>query len=341
MIPTCPLCGAADSTPWLSKGQWRYRSCAACSAVWLDPLPDDAWAADYYDRAYFEGGGRGGYRDYLADEAQHQANARARLALALRFGAAPPGLWIDVGCAAGYTLAEARGAGFEVCGVDVSPWARAVVRERLGLEAAASLSEVRCERRGQASVLTMFQVLEHLPAPLEALREAHACLRPGGLLVIETWDRASRAARFFGKRWQQITPPSVVWLFDRRSLEFALAQAGFGLRAMVPTAKVVSMGWAAGLLAEKAPGPLAPALARLADSRLGKLRINYRLGDLVTVAATADGNAAGRLFPSAGGVRTMSIAAMDRRITPLVPTASRRASSDRLGETIDRGWRPA
>lgn len=284
---SCALCGAADSRYWLRKGQWQYLHCAACSAVWLHPLPDDAWAAAYYDGAYFEGGGRGGYRDYLADEAQHLANARARVALASRFGATPPGLWIDVGCAAGYTLVEARNAGFQVLGVDVSPWAREVARERFGLDVAASLADMRHEQTGQASVLTMFQVLEHLPAPLAALRQARARLRPGGLLVVETWDRASLAARMFGKRWQQITPPSVAWLFDRQSLGYAMAQACFELKTIVPTSKAVSLGWVCGLLAEKAPRLLAPALSWAACSSFGKLAVNYRLGDLVTVVAIA------------------------------------------------------
>ena len=216
---------SAGSTPWLSKGEWQYRRCASCSAVWLDPLPADGWAEDFYDHAYFEGGGRGGYQDYLADEAQHKANARARIAMATRFGAAPPGLWIDVGCAAGYTLIEARDAGFKVSGIDLSPWARAAARERFGLEVLASLAQAQHLHGDRADVVSMFQVLEHLPDPILALSQARRCLRTGGLLVIETWDRASLVARLFGRHWQQITPPSVAWLFDRKSLASALSMA--------------------------------------------------------------------------------------------------------------------
>lgn len=287
MRPPCPLCGAGDSGLWLRKGDWQYRHCMNCSAVWLDPLPSLAWAEDFYDHAYFEGGDRGGYRNYLADEVQHLTNARARVELARRFGAAPPGLWVDVGCAVGYTLVQAREAGFEVRGVDVSPWARGVARQHFGLDVVASLSEVQHQRSGQASVVTIFQVLEHLPVPLGVLQQARACLRPDGLLVIETWDRASLAARLFGKRWQQITPPSVAWLFDRKSLGYALAQAGFELSTIISTSKAVSVSWACGLLAEKVPRRISPMLSRLADSSIGKSSMTYRLGDLVTVVARA------------------------------------------------------
>lgn len=295
MSIACPLCGIASTTTWLRRGDWQYRHCSACSAVWLDPLPTDAWAKQFYDRGYFEGGGRGGYRDYLADEVQHQANARARVALVRRHGAAPPGLWIDVGCAAGYTLVEARDAGFQVSGVDLSPWAE-LAHTRFGLELFAMLAQAQQVHANRAAVVSFFQVLEHMPDPLLALRQARGCLRVGGLLVIETWDRSSLAARLFGRHWQQITPPSVAWLFDRKSITAALTRAGFETRAIRATAKVVSIGWACGLLADKLPGFLAPMLSRIASSRLGRVEMNYRLGDLVTVIAvarsTCSGNAA-------------------------------------------------
>ena len=287
MPPACALCGNDASAPWLRKGAWQYRLCISCSAVWLDPLPTDAWAEQFYDHGYFEGGGRGGYRDYLADEAQHQANARARIALARQYGAGPPGLWIDIGCAAGYTLAAARDAGFEICGVDLSPWAREVARKRFGLHVLSSLAQARQAHDERADVVSMFQVLEHMSDPLAALTQARGCLRAGGMLVIETWDRASLVARLFGRHWQQITPPSVAWLLDRKSINSALLRAGFETRDILATSKVVSAGWISGVLADKFPRSFAPVLARIARSRLGRVEMSYRLGDLVTVIGLA------------------------------------------------------
>lgn len=287
MSGRCGICGSNRSAPWRDCGAWRYRACAGCTAIWLDPLPADNWAETFYDRGYFAGGGRGGYIDYLADELQHRSNARSRVALARRFGAAPPGAWLDVGCATGFTLDEAHAAGFAVLGVELSAWARGVASERFGLNVVPTLDEARRALPHGSDVVSLFQVLEHLRDPLAALRDARACLRPNGLIIIETWDRSSLVARFLGRYWHQITPPSVLWLLDRKSLTLALERAGFRPLAIVHAVKKVSVGWVLGVLAEKSPRFLGPALRALARSGLQRLEIPYGLGDLVFVVAAA------------------------------------------------------
>ena len=287
MSPTCRICSSSRSTPWWHHGGWWYRQCAACSAVWLDPLPGNGWAEIFYDQGYFVGGGRGGYDDYLAGEPQHRSNARARLGIARRFGATAPALWVDFGCSVGFALDETRRAGFTVLGIEASHWARGLARERFGLPVHPTLADAQPGISGKAAVVSMFQVLEHLPDPIAALTEVHACMRPGGLLLIETWDRGSFVARLFGRHWQQITPPSVLWLFDRKCLASALEDTGFRVTAILRTSKRLSLGWGLGLLAEKVPRFLAPAIRFLERSPLSRIGVTYRMGDLVTIVAVA------------------------------------------------------
>lgn len=288
MPAPCGICGSEKSAPWLERGGWSYRCCAECSAVWLDPLPAESWAEEFYDQRYFAGGGRGGYHDYLADEAQHRINGRARIALGRRFGAAPPGIWLDVGCAAGFTLDEARKEGFTAVGVELSAWARKFAADRFELTVFTTVAEARLSLKGQTDIVSLFQVLEHMRDPVAALADAHACLRPGGLLLIETWDRGSRLARLFGKHWQQITPPSVLWLLNRRSLARALDRAGFRIRSMHATSKRVSVVCALAILAEKKPRLFGTALRVFGRSALRGLALTYSLGDLISVAAVAE-----------------------------------------------------
>ena len=287
MSEPCQICGSSSTRLWLQRGEWAYYECTNCSCVALAPLPDGAWASGFYDAGYFAGGGRGGYQNYLADEVQHRSNARARIEIAQRFNANPPAGWLDVGCAVGYTLDEARKAGYSTLGVELSEWASAEARERFGLSVVPTLTEARTGRVGDLGVVSFFQVLEHLIDPVADLCHARACLGPSGLVLIETWDRSSAVARFLGRHWQQITPPSVVWLFDRNSLSYVLERAGLRVVAVEHSSKEISVAWALGLLSDKLPAFFGPLLTWLGGSAVGRLAFKYGLGDLITVVAAA------------------------------------------------------
>ena len=110
---------------------FHYLECRPCSLVTLrtDQVksPDSIYTDDYFER-----GAQSGYTNYAADEPIHRLNARRHLARMSRSGVRPPGTLLDVGCAAGFFMSEAAARGWEVFGVDVSPWSRAYARKRFG-----------------------------------------------------------------------------------------------------------------------------------------------------------------------------------------------------------------
>jgi SAM-dependent methyltransferase len=253
-------------------------------------MPDEQVLTAVFDDGYFTGGGaRGGYDDYDADAATHRANARHRLAgLPQRRGPVdtgqPPPRLVDVGCASGYTLEAARERGWDAIGVEVSPAAAAAARAK-GFRVEPTLQDLQDPQDGDGvDAVCFFQVLEHLPDPVAALRTAAALLRPDGLVLIETWDGASRVARLSGSRWQQLSPPSVLWVFDEPSLRALTARAGLSLTGWQRTSKLVSVGLVVGQLAPRLPGPMAGAARRVAG-RAGGIRLRYGLGDLVAASA--------------------------------------------------------
>lgn len=299
----CPGCGQVAWHPWRAAGDWRYLRCGLCRLARIDPMPtaDDLGAV--FDDGYFTGGGaRGGYPDYDADRRTHLANAGHRLDRvrrldgrdhrAPRVGDDAP-LLVDVGCASGYTLDVAVRRGWRAVGVEVSPDAAARARSK-GHRVVATLDELTGPTSGSSSgsssgsligavdVVGFFQVLEHLPDPLAALTTARALLRPDGVVICETWDGDSLIARLSGDRWQQLSPPSVLWVLDRPSARAVTARAGLQLIDWRPSSKLVSVGLVAGQLGA---GPLAGA-ARRVVRRAGGSRVRYGLGDLVTFVAS-------------------------------------------------------
>lgn len=92
---------------------------------------------------------------------------------------------LDVGCGVGYFLRAARERGWAVAGVDLDRCAVEIACSQ-GLDVRWETAEEMSFESGQFDVVTLFNVIEHVPAPPDTLRSVSRVLRPEGLLVLET-----------------------------------------------------------------------------------------------------------------------------------------------------------
>jgi 2-polyprenyl-3-methyl-5-hydroxy-6-metoxy-1,4-benzoquinol methylase len=90
---------------------------------------------------------------------------------------------LDVGCGNGDFLELAKKAGWEPFGVEPSDGAANFARSR-GLDVVCGTLESAGYAAGLFDVVTMWDVLEHLPEPRRAAEEVHRLLTAGGFLVI-------------------------------------------------------------------------------------------------------------------------------------------------------------
>ena len=140
---------------------------------------------------------------------------------------------------------------------------------------------------GSFDLVTLWDVIEHVPDPQALLREARAMLKPDGVLILETQNIDSGFARLLGKRWQHFKHEEHLFHFSPRTIGPLLAQAGFELvhRTARFGGKYVSFGF----VAERA-GRLHPALSMLlrplAWLRRANVYVNLR-DEMVVVARAA------------------------------------------------------
>lgn len=287
----CNLCGASEEARELV---WRKESfdvvrCRSCGLLFRGTIPDRAELELLYGQAYFGLGVRDdeghGYAGYVQDEPQHRAQARARLRRLERHGAAR-GRLLDVGAAAGFFLDEARSAGWEVRGIDVSEPMSGWARERLRLDVQTGLfEEGRLE--GPFDVVTMWDYLEHSIDPARALAEARRLLKPGGLLALSTGDASSPVARLSGSRWHLLLPAHTFY-FSRATLARYLHSAGFDvLETGYPAGRYSVEHAAYKLRTMTGAAPIRRAADLVARSRAGRMGIPLNLWDIVTVHAAA------------------------------------------------------
>ncbi len=228
----CVVCGSADPDFLFHKDGHDLVSCHRCGLVYVG---DDPAAIDFealYGEAYYNGGSESVFADYVGQERARRAQARRKLwwlrHVAPRIAAR--GRLLDVGCAAGFFLAEARSF-YEVQGVELSAWSSAYARERLGLPVfTGSLGQAQLPP-AVFDVITLWDVIEHVPDPVALLAEAARVLKPGGHLVLTTGDWGSAYAQRHGANWHLMTPPWHLTMFDRRSLTQAAHKAGLRVLA--------------------------------------------------------------------------------------------------------------
>jgi 2-polyprenyl-3-methyl-5-hydroxy-6-metoxy-1,4-benzoquinol methylase len=170
-----------------------------------------------------------GYGDYAADaELHHRTFERRWKTLASKL---PQGTrLLDVGCAQGSFLSFMAGRGWQVQGLEPSASMAALAQQQLGAQqiTQATLEQAHFEPES-FDLITLWDVLEHLPHPVEGLRRVAHWLAPQGRAVIETQDISSWMARACGARWQHFKHDEHLVHFTPETLAAACQQAGLRL----------------------------------------------------------------------------------------------------------------
>ncbi len=92
------------------------------------------------------------------------------------------GIWLDIGFGNGSLIFTAQEYGFEVIGVDLRKQNVQIMRD-LGFEVYCDLVE-NIEFEKKIAVVSMMDVLEHMPYPKKILNHLHSKLEDGGCLII-------------------------------------------------------------------------------------------------------------------------------------------------------------
>jgi 2-polyprenyl-3-methyl-5-hydroxy-6-metoxy-1,4-benzoquinol methylase len=245
-MSACVLCGGTERAPRFAKGGWNFVRCTECGLVALDPLPTRAELARHHDASYSDGR----YADFAAAEAIRSAIARHRLADVR--AVAPAGPWLDVGASTGSFVAVAAGAGLDVEGLELSAVAVERARAR-GLRVRQGAIEDFAPAERYAAV-TAFDVVEHVPDPVDVVRRLGGWLMPGGVLALTLPSIASVAARVLGRHWYYYAAPDHLHYFTPDTIRRLLARAGLEAVVVRPATKPLTLDYAAANLARFEPG---------------------------------------------------------------------------------------
>jgi 2-polyprenyl-3-methyl-5-hydroxy-6-metoxy-1,4-benzoquinol methylase len=286
-VDSCVLCGSRQFRTQFEEPPYAVRRCSNCGLGWVSPRLDrDDLAEIYKSDQYWRSPSpkAQGYTDD-ADEQLYLATFRNRLRFVLKDGPGG-GRALDVGCAAGFCMVGMRELGFETHGLEISEVIGSHAREYFGFGDAVYIGTLESSpyRANHFDLITMWDVVEHVPDPIALLRKARELLKPDGLLVIETQDIDSRFARTLGPRWHHYKHEEHIYHFTPATVRTLLAQAGFQTERLTHRlgGKYVSMSF----IAERA-ARVHPAVTRVLMplTRLRRARVYLNFMDEMIILA--------------------------------------------------------
>ncbi len=208
----------------------RHVKCRNCDLVYVDPIEK----ASEINGAYFER--RNG--DVPIIRKTRLIASRSQVGLMRRHGNGTR--LLDVGCGEGFFLFNASRAGYTSKGIEISQDVAEYARTEFSLDVEAKPFEELAFPTDHFDVVTLWQVLEHLPYPLAVLKETHRILKPGGLVVTSTPNIEGILARIFRRRWWNLRVLHVNQ-FTAKTLTAILENAGFENTSRVSYKETISL----------------------------------------------------------------------------------------------------
>lgn len=226
----CDLCGESNDRTLLNLSDvimettdqvFRVARCRTCDLIYLNPRPEPRQIDRFYPDDY-------------APFARQGISARARNWLYRRsvrklstFLDAPRRV-LDVGCGTGELLQAVQSGGNpNTIGVEPSPQAAGIARERYGLDVRIGTLERSGLAAASVDTVLMSHVIEHLPSPRATLAEVERVLKPGGAVIIWAPNARSLAAGILGRHWMGWDVPRHLYSFTSGTLRCLLQRSGF------------------------------------------------------------------------------------------------------------------
>lgn len=225
----CLICKRSAES-WATVNGYQVKACSGCGChfVWPQPTPEEL--ARIYSGEYFDGTSDGlGFESYEALQTSLRRMFRRHLRRIQAF-VTGKGSLLDVGCAYGFFLAEAKRSGWTVQGVEISEEAAGIARDSIGVEVfAGTLEAAASSLEGKKfDAVTFWDTLEHVTDPVADLKLAYGLLVPGGCVFLSVPKGWGVLPSVMGRQWFGYKKAGEHLFFHtKESLRQVLAASGF------------------------------------------------------------------------------------------------------------------
>ncbi len=228
---SCPLCGSGQKVRVVMESALRY--CRYCGVVF-----NTAHSPAGYDSSYFLDDYHRQYGKTYAEDFNWIYNqGLQRINDITRFSGkneVTGRRLLDVGCALGFFLKAARDRGFDVEGIEISPYAVDYCKDTYGFTV-HNLPFEEFDQHGSAfDVITAWYVIEHSVTPVDVLKKIYSMLPSGGVLACAMPSLRGPMFHLHRNQWISTHPQDHYIDFSPGSITRVLKKLGFTRVKCVP-----------------------------------------------------------------------------------------------------------
>ena len=214
-IYKCPVCKSIKNKKYLVKYNIPIVTCQKCDLTYATKHPRN------FDDVYSQ-------NDYLKKSIlSYDKNRKYRIK---RFGLErikilkkykKKGKLLDFGCGTGWFLEGAKDY-FESYGVEYSDTIREWLLDKFDIKAYKTLENIKYEK---FDIITAFDVIEHVPDPLDLLNNLKKKLKKDGIILIYTPNFNSLGFNYLGINNNLLCPPNHLFYFNKKSFDHMCKKA--------------------------------------------------------------------------------------------------------------------
>ena len=219
----CTICNSNNTQLNFIKNGYRVVHCLDCSHIFTDFVPTLTDINEIYSDDYFFNGGAG-YDDYTLGK--NMLIKRGEYYAEKINHWVSPGKVLDVGAAAGFILKGFQNKGWEGVGVEPNHSMAEYGNKEVNVNIITGTIET-VELDAEFDLVTLIQVVAHIYDLHNSIKRINGFLKPGGHVLIETWNKDSLTAKIFGRNWHEYSPPGTLNYFSKKTLNDLLVRHGF------------------------------------------------------------------------------------------------------------------
>ena len=219
----CTICNNSNTRLKFLKNEYRILYCMGCNHVFTDFMPTSTELNQIYSDDYFFKGGAG-YDDYtlekemLIKRGEYYAKKIDHLVV--------PGKVLDVGAAAGFILKGFENKGWQGIGIEPNHSMVEYGKDKVGVNIKTGSIET-VKLKDTFDLVILIQVAAHIYDLHKSMRRINSFLKPGGHVLIETWNKDSLTAKVFGRNWHEYSPPGTLNYFSKKTLNQLMLKHSF------------------------------------------------------------------------------------------------------------------